>query len=136
MKCGSRLDEFASRFPDRFFDVGIAEGHMVTMAAEWPRGAEAGGFVYSTFLQRAMDQVVHDVCMQNLPVTFAVDRQALSARTARPTRDFSTSLVQACPQPCHDCSPDEEALRSLFLFAGKHEGPVMIRFPGVRPFPA
>lgn len=130
MKCGSRLDEFASRFPDRFFDVGIAEGHMVTMAA----GMAAGGlkpvvFVYSTFLQRAMDQVVHDVCMQNLPVVFAVDRAGLvgeDGETHQGLLDIPWSrpvpnLVLTAPR-------DEEALRRLFLFAGKHDGPMMIRF--------
>jgi len=131
MKCGSRLDDFASRFPDRFFDVGIAEGHMVTMAA----GMAAGGlkpvvFVYSTFLQRAMDQVVHDVCMQNLPVTFAVDRAGLvgeDGETHQGLLDIPWSrpvpnLVMTAPR-------DEESLRHLFLYGGKHEGPVMIRFP-------
>ena len=131
MKCGSRLDEFASRFPDRFFDVGIAEGHMVTMAA----GMAAGGlkpvvFVYSTFLQRAMDQVVHDVCMQNLPVVFAVDRAGLvgeDGETHQGLLDIPWSrpvpnLVMTAPR-------DEESLRHLFLYGGKHEGPVMIRFP-------
>lgn len=131
MKCGSRLDEFASRFPDRFFDVGIAEGHMVTMAA----GLAAGGlrpvvFVYSTFLQRAMDQVVHDVCMQNLPVIFAVDRAGLvgeDGETHQGLLDIPWSrpvpnLVMTAPR-------DEESLRNLFLFSGKQKGPVIIRFP-------
>lgn len=131
MKCGSRLDEFASRFPDRFFDVGIAEGHMVTMAA----GMAAGGlkpvvFVYSTFLQRAMDQVVHDVCMQNLPVTFAVDRAGLVGEDGETHQGlFDIPWSRPVPNLVMTAPRDEEALRSLFLFAGKHEGPVMIRFP-------
>lgn len=131
MKCGSRLDEFASRFPDRFFDVGIAEGHMVTMAA----GMAAGGlkpvvFVYSTFLQRAMDQVVHDVCMQNLPVIFAVDRAGLVGEDGE-THQGLLDIPWSRPVPnIFVTAPrDEEALRNLFLFAREHEGPVMIRFP-------
>jgi 1-deoxy-D-xylulose-5-phosphate synthase len=131
MKCGSRLDDFASRFPDRFFDVGIAEGHMVTMAA----GMAAGGlkpvvFIYSTFLQRAMDQMVHDVCMQNLPVIFAVDRAGLvgeDGETHQGLLDIPWS--RPIPNLCMVAPRDEKSLRDLFLFAGEHNGPVMIRFP-------
>lgn len=131
MKAGSRLDEFAARFPDRFFDVGIAEGHMVTMAA----GMAAGGlkpvvFIYSTFLQRAMDQLVHDVCMQNLPVILAVDRAGLvgeDGETHQGLLDISwgrpvPNLVMVAPR-------DQKKLGGLFHFASGHDGPVMIRFP-------
>jgi 1-deoxy-D-xylulose-5-phosphate synthase len=131
MKSGSRLDDFAAMFPDRFFDVGIAEGHMVTMAA----GMAAGGlkpvvFIYSTFLQRAMDQLVHDVCMQNLPVVFAVDRAGFvgeDGETHQGLLDISwcrpvPNLFMAAPR-------DEKTLEELFRYASAHPGPSMIRFP-------
>ncbi len=78
---GTGLDCFAKTYPDRFFDVGIAEQHAVTFAA----GLATEGFkpvvaVYSTFLQRAYDQIVHDICLQNLPVVFAMDRCGISGR--------------------------------------------------------
>lgn len=137
MQCGCRLDEFAARFPERFFDVGIAEEHMLTMAA----GMAAGGlrpvvFIYSTFLQRAMDQLVHDVCMQNLPVLFAVDRAGLvgeDGETHQGLLDIPWSrpipnLTIAAPR-------DEVALVDLFEYGRRHDGPLMIRFPrgGVVP---
>ena len=128
---GRRLDDFAAMFPDRFFDVGIAEGHMVTMAA----GMAAGGlkpvvFIYSTFLQRAMDQLVHDVCMQNLPVVFAVDRAGFvgeDGETHQGLLDISwcrpvPNLFMAAPR-------DEKTLEELFRYASAHPGPSMIRFP-------
>ena len=79
MVTGVKLEKFAKEFPDRFFDVGIAESHMLTMAA----GLAAGGmrpwvFIYSTFLQRAMDQLMHDIALQNLPVVLMVDRAGLA----------------------------------------------------------
>ena len=78
MTSGTGLNVFAEKFPDRFFDVGICEEHAVTMAA----GLASGGMrpvvaIYSTFLQRSFDQIIHDVCLQNLPVVFAVDRAGL-----------------------------------------------------------
>ncbi|MGI6252056.1 MAG: 1-deoxy-D-xylulose-5-phosphate synthase [Aminivibrio sp.] len=131
MKSGSKLEKFAARYPDRFFDVGIAEGHMVTMAA----GMAAGGlrpvvFIYSTFMQRAMDQIVHDVCMQKLPVIFAVDRAGLvgeDGETHQGLLDLSwcrpvPNLFMAAPR-------DIKNLRELMEFASGHDGPAMIRFP-------
>ena len=78
MATGVKLEDFRTRFPERFFDVGIAESHMLTLAA----GMAAGGlrpwvFIYSTFLQRAMDQLTHDIALQNLPVVLMVDRAGL-----------------------------------------------------------
>ena len=77
---GAGLADFASQFPDRFYDVGICEEYAVTMAAGMARGGLSPVVcLYSTFLQRAYDQIVHDVCLQNLPVTFCLDRAGLSA---------------------------------------------------------
>ena len=94
MADGTGLSEFRRRFPKRFFDVGIAEGHAVTFAA----GLAAGGMkpvfaVYSSFLQRGYDQIIHDVGLQNLPVVFAVDRPALWAATGRLTRGSLTCPI-------------------------------------------
>jgi len=138
MKCGSKLDEFAARFPDRFFDVGIAEGHMLTMAA----GMAAGGlrpvvFIYSTFLQRAMDQLVHDIAMQNLPVTIAVDRSGLigdDGETHQGLLDIAWSrpipnLVVTAPR-------DEVGLAALFDLGIRRNGPLMIRFPRGEAIPS
>ena len=91
MPDGTGLKAFARRFPKRFFDVGIAEEHAVTSAA----GMAAAGLrpvvaVYSSFLQRGYDQIVHDVCLQNLPVLFCIDRAGLVGSDGRPTRGFST----------------------------------------------
>ena len=85
MPDGTGLKRFRNRYPDRFFDVGIAEEHAVTFAA----GLAAGGLrpfvaVYSSFLQRAYDQIIHDVCLQNLPVTFCIDRAGLVGSDGRP----------------------------------------------------
>jgi len=102
MPSGTGLDRFAERFPDRAFDVGIAEQHAVTFAA----GLAADGMkpfaaIYSTFLQRGYDQVVHDVAIQRLPVRFAIDRAGLSAPTAPPTPGRSTSAIWAsCRVSC------------------------------------
>ena len=100
MPSGTGLDKVAEQFPDRTFDVGIAEQHAVTFAA----GLAAQGYrpfatIYSTFLQRAYDQVVHDVAIQNLPVRFAMDRAGLGRRRRRdPRRQRSTSLICAPAQ--------------------------------------
>ena len=131
MKSGSRLDTFAARFPGRFFDVGIAEGHMVTMAA----GMAAGRlrpvvFIYSTFLQRAMDQLVHDVCMQNLPVILAVDRAGLIGEDGE-THQGLLDVPWSRPVPnLSVLAPrDETDLFAMFETARKRGGPHAIRFP-------
>ncbi len=131
MKCGCRLETFAERFPDRTFDVGIQEGHMLTMAA----GMAAGGlrpivFIYSTFLQRAMDQLVHDIAMQNLPVLIAVDRAGLvgeDGETHQGTLDIPwcrpvPNLTVAAPR-------DERALNELFRLSVASKAPMVVRFP-------
>ena len=131
MKSGSRLDKFAARFPDRFFDVGIAEGHMITMAA----GMAAGGllpvvFIYSTFLQRGMDQLVHDVAMQNLPVIFAVDRAGLVGEDGETHHGlFDISWSRAIPNLTVTAPRDVRELEGLFSCAVRSKGPFLIRFP-------
>ncbi len=131
MKSGSRLDEFAARFPDRFFDVGIAEGHMITMAA----GMAAGGllpvvFIYSTFLQRGMDQLVHDVAMQNLPVIFAVDRAGLVGEDGETHHGlFDISWGRAVPNLTVTAPRDVAELDAFFSCAVSSGGPFLIRFP-------
>ena len=89
MAAGTGLTRFASEYPQRFFDVGIAEQHAVTFSGGLARGGMVPIFaVYSTFLQRAYDQLIHDVSMQGLKVILAVDRLALLVRTAEPPGDF------------------------------------------------
>ena len=131
MKSGSRLDEFAARFPGRFFDVGIAEGHMITMAA----GMAAGGllpvvFIYSTFLQRGMDQLVHDVAMQNLPVIFAVDRAGLVGEDGETHHGLlDISWGRAVPNLTLAAPRDIRELEALFSCAFRSGGPFLLRFP-------
>lgn len=96
MREGSGMVEFSRKFPDRYFDVAIAEQHAVTFAA----GLAIGGYkpivaIYSTFLQRAYDQVLHDVAIQKLPVLFAIDARALLVLTVKPIRALLTSLTCA-----------------------------------------
>jgi 1-deoxy-D-xylulose-5-phosphate synthase len=139
MPDGTGLAEFAETFPERFFDVGIAEAHAVTFAA----GLAAAGLrpvvaCYSTFLQRAYDQIVHDVCLQNLPVVFAIDRAGLVGEDG-PTHHgaFDLSYLRHIPGMVL-CSPrDTNELKNLLLTALTHNGPVAIRYPrggGPSPF--
>ncbi len=131
MPSGTGLTGFAKRFPSRFFDVGIAEQHAVTFAA----GAAAAGYrpvfaVYSTFLQRGFDQVIHDVCIQNLPVVFLIDRAGLvgnDGETHHGTYDIS---FLACIPNLTILSPaNGQELRKMIEFAVVQEGPVAIRYP-------
>ena len=97
MREGSGLVRFEQEYPDRYFDVGIAEQHAVTFAA----GLACDGMkpvvaIYSTFLQRAYDQLIHDVCIQNLPVVFALDRGGLVVPTAPHTTVRSTQHLRCC----------------------------------------
>ncbi len=131
MKCGCKLEAFADRFPDRIFDVGIEEGHMVTMAA----GMAAGGlrpivFIYSTFLQRAMDQLVHDVALQNLPVLFAVDRAGFVGEDGETHQGlFDIPWCRAVPNLTVAAPRDERTLEALFRFALHQGTPALLRFP-------
>jgi 1-deoxy-D-xylulose-5-phosphate synthase len=131
MPDGTGLTSFAKEFPDRFFDVGIAEQHGVTFAA----GLAAEGFrpvcaLYSSFLQRAYDQVFHDVCLQNLPVTFAIDRAGVVGSDG-PTHHgvFDLSYLRILPNIVIMAPKDENELQHMLLTALSHEGPAAIRYP-------
>jgi len=131
MPDGTGLAKFAEVFPDRFFDVGICEQHAVTFAA----GLAAGGIrpvvaLYSTFLQRAYDQVVHDVCLQRLPVVFAVDRGGLVGEDG-PTHHgvFDLSFLRHIPGLVIAAPKDTCELRDLLATALRHDGPMAIRYP-------
>lgn len=136
MKDGTGLTEFAARFPRRFKDVGISEGHMVAYAA----GLAAGGMrpvvaVYSTFLQRAVDQVMHDVCIAKLPVVFCVDRAGVvGADGVTHQGVFDIALLRALPN-LTICQPKDAAdLAALLDEALRRDGPTVIRYPrGVAP---
>lgn len=131
MPDGTGLAKFAETYPDRFFDVGIAEEHAVTFAA----GLAAGGLrpvvaLYSTFLQRAYDQIMHDVCLQNLPVVFAVDRAGLVGEDG-PTHHgaFDLSYLRHIPGLVVAAPKDTMELRNLLATALRHDGPIAIRYP-------
>ncbi|MDH7601836.1 MAG: 1-deoxy-D-xylulose-5-phosphate synthase [Armatimonadota bacterium] len=131
MPDGTGLARFAETFPDRFFDVGIAESHAVTFAA----GLAAGGLrpvvaCYSTFLQRAYDQIVHDVCLQGLPVIFAIDRAGLVGEDG-PTHHgvFDLSYLRHIPGMVICAPKDTNELRDLLATALLYDGPIAIRYP-------
>jgi 1-deoxy-D-xylulose-5-phosphate synthase len=132
MPSGTSLDLFQNAIPSRFFDVGIAEQHAVTFAA----GLACGGFkpvcaIYSTFLQRAYDQLIHDVALQNLHVVFAIDRAGLVGEDG-PTHHgaFDLSFLNAVPNLVIMAPGDEQELRNM-LYTALYEikGPVAIRYP-------
>ena len=131
MREGSGLVEFEQRFPDRYFDVGIAEQHAVTFAA----GLACGGLkpvvaIYSTFLQRAYDQLVHDVALQNLPVLFAVDRAGIVGADG-PTHAgaYDLSFLRCIPNLVLAAPSDGEECRLLLSSCYALEGPVAVRYP-------
>jgi 1-deoxy-D-xylulose-5-phosphate synthase len=131
MPAGTGLLRFANNFPDRFFDVGIAEQHAVTFAAGLAtEGMRPVVAIYSTFLQRAMDQVIHDVCLQNLPVTFAFDRGGVVGDDG-PTHHgvFDLSFLRFIPNMTLMAPKDENELQHMLYTAIRHEGPVAIRYP-------
>jgi len=131
MPMGTGLDKFAAAHPDRFFDVGIAEQHAVTFAA----GLAAEGFhpvvaVYSTFLQRAFDQVLHDVAMQKLPVTLAIDRAGLVGEDGETHQGvFDISFLRPIPNLVLMAPKDEGELRQMVAAALNIGGPSAIRYP-------
>ena len=131
MPDGTGLSAFAKEFPDRFFDVGIAEAHAVTSAA----GMAAAGLkpvvaVYSSFLQRAYDQILHDVCIQNLPVIFAVDRAGLVGSDGETHQGiFDYSYLTSIPGMTVMAPKNLWELRAMLEFAVDHQGPVAIRYP-------
>ncbi|MFN2257277.1 MAG: 1-deoxy-D-xylulose-5-phosphate synthase [Desulfuromonadaceae bacterium] len=131
MSSGTGLNKFAKHYPERFFDVGIAEQHAVTCAA----GIAAEGLrpvvaIYSTFLQRAYDNVLHDVCMQNLPVTFALDRGGLVGADG-PTHHgvFDFSYMRHIPNLTMVAPRDEIELKRAMLSASGSTGPYAYRYP-------
>lgn len=131
MPSGTGLKAFSKQFPARFFDVGIAEEHAVTMAAGM---AAAGGHpmvaLYSTFAQRAYDQWVHDVCLQNLPVTLCLDRGGLVGADG-PTHHgvFDYSYLRHIPNMVVMAPKDENELRHMLYTASRYEGPASVRYP-------
>lgn len=132
MPSGTGLDKFASSFPERSFDVGIAEQHAVTFAA----GLAAQGMrpfcaIYSTFLQRAFDQVVHDVAIQNLPVRFAIDRAGLvGADGATHAGSFDITYLATLPNMVVMAAADEAELVHMTHTAALHDsGPIAFRYP-------
>ena len=132
MPSGTGLDRFSKEHPDRFFDVGIAEQHAVTFAA----GLAAQGMrpfcaIYSTFLQRAYDQVVHDVCIQNLPVRFAIDRAGLvGADGATHAGSFDVTYLATLPNMVVMAPADEAELVHMTYTAAEYDaGPIAVRYP-------
>ena len=131
MPNGTALDLFRPHHPKRYFDVGIAEEHAVIFAAGMAtKGYKPFCAIYSTFLQRAFDQVVHDVCLQNLPVVFCMDRGGLSGDDG-PTHHglFDISYLRSVPNLVHMVPKDEDELADMMYTAMLHEGPSAIRYP-------
>ena len=131
MPGGTGLNEFAKEFPERFFDVGIAEQHAVTFAA----GLAFGGLkpvvaIYSTFYQRAYDQVLHDVCLQEANVVLAIDRAGVVGDDG-PTHHgvFDISFFRIIPNLIFMAPKDENELRHMLYTALQHSGPVALRYP-------
>lgn len=131
MASGTGLDRFARAFPKRCYDVGIAEQHAVTFAAGLAsEGMKPVAAIYSTFLQRAFDQVVHDVCLQNLDVTFALDRAGLvGADGATHQGLFDFAYFRGLPNAIVMAPKDENELQHLLATAIEYPGPAAIRFP-------
>ena len=128
---GSGMMEFAGRFPDRYFDVGIAEQHAVTFAAGLAcEGMRPVVAIYSTFLQRGYDQLLHDVALQKLPVVFALDRGGLVGADG-PTHHgaFDLSYLTCIPNMVVMAPGDEEECRRMLTTAFRHDGPCAVRYP-------
>ncbi|MBZ5622704.1 MAG: 1-deoxy-D-xylulose-5-phosphate synthase [Acidobacteriia bacterium] len=136
MPNGTGLDRFRSHHPDKYFDVGIAEEHAVLFAAGMAtQGLRPFCAIYSTFLQRAFDPIVHDVCLQNLPVVFCMDRGGLSADDG-PTHHgvFDISYLRSIPNLVHMVPKDENELADMLFTAMKWDGPIAVRYPrGIGP---
>lgn len=131
MKEGTGLVKFAEKFPDRFYDVGIAESHAVTFAAGLAtRGIKPVVAIYSTFLQRSYDQIIHDICLQKLPVILAVDRAGIVGEDG-PTHHgvFDISFLSNIPNLIFMAPKDPEELKEMMRLAVKSNSPVAIRYP-------
>ena len=131
MPDGTGLKRFRKAYPERFFDVGIAEEHAVTFAA----GLAVGGLhpvvaIYSSFLQRAYDQILHDVCLQNVPVIFAIDRAGLVGSDGETHQGiFDLSFLSSIPN-MHIMAPKNKwELSDMMKFAYDFKGPIAIRYP-------
>ena len=128
---GTGLNKFAEVYPERFLDVGIAEQHAVTFAA----GLATEGFrpvvaIYSTFLQRAFDQIIHDVCHPNLPVVFCMDRGGLVGEDGQTHHGhFDVTYLRSLPNMTFMAPKDENELRHMLYTALRQPGPVAIRYP-------
>ncbi|MBU1052356.1 MAG: 1-deoxy-D-xylulose-5-phosphate synthase [Proteobacteria bacterium] len=128
---GTGLSEFHKLFPERFFDVGIAEQHGVTFSA----GLATEGFrpvvaIYSTFLQRAYDQILHDVCIEALPVIFAIDRAGIVGEDGATHNGlFDISYLRSLPNMVVMAPKDENELRRMLVTALSHDGPIAFRYP-------
>ena len=131
MADGTGLSQFAKHFPERFFDVGIAEEHAVTFAA----GLAAGGMkpvvaIYSSFLQRAYDQIIHDVCLQNLPVVFAIDRAGLVGSDGETHQGlFDLSFLSSIPNMTLVAPKNRWEMADMMRYAINFDGPIGIRYP-------
>ncbi|MDD2668530.1 1-deoxy-D-xylulose-5-phosphate synthase [Zoogloea sp.] len=140
MREGSGMVRFAHEYPDRYYDVGIAEQHALTFGA----GLACEGFkpvvaIYSTFLQRAYDQLIHDIALQNLPVMMAIDRAGLvGADGATHHGAFDLSFLACVPNLTIFCPADENECRQMLYTAYQHNGPTAVRYPrgsglGIKP---
>ncbi|HEY0719812.1 MAG TPA: 1-deoxy-D-xylulose-5-phosphate synthase [Gammaproteobacteria bacterium] len=131
MREGSGLVEFSEQYPDRYYDVGIAEQHAVTLAAGLAcEGLKPVVAIYSTFLQRAYDQLIHDVALQNLPVLFAIDRAGIVGPDG-PTHagSFDLSYLRCIPNMVVMAPADERECRQLLSTGFLHKGPAAVRYP-------
>jgi 1-deoxy-D-xylulose-5-phosphate synthase len=142
MREGSGLVEFEKKFPQRYFDVGIAEQHAVTFAAGLAcEGKKPVVAIYSTFLQRGYDQLIHDVALQNLDVTFALDRAGLvGSDGATHAGNYDIAYLRCIPNMAVLAASDEEECRKMLSTAFAHRGPAAVRYPrgagmGVRTQP-
>ncbi len=131
MREGSGLVEYSRRFPDRYFDVAIAEQHAVTLAAGFAcEGLRPVVAIYSTFLQRAYDQLIHDVALQELPVTFAIDRGGLvGGDGATHQGAFDLSFLRCIPNMVVMTPADENECRQMLYTAVTLDGPAAVRYP-------
>ncbi|MBI4643239.1 MAG: 1-deoxy-D-xylulose-5-phosphate synthase [Deltaproteobacteria bacterium] len=131
MPDGTGLVDFRNQFKERFFDVGICEQHAVTFAAGLAvEGLRPVAAIYSTFLQRAYDQVLHDVCLQNLPVVFALDRGGIVGDDGETHQGlFDLSYLRHLPNLVVMAPKDEDELRHMLYTAVEHPGPVAVRYP-------
>ena len=131
MPDGTGSNGFSKAFPDRFFDGGIAEGHCVTFAAGMAKcDMKPIVAIYSTFLQRAYDEILHDVCINNLPVTFAIDRAGLVGQDGETHQGvFDISFLSHMPNMTVMAPKNRYELEDMLHFANNYNGPLAIRYP-------